>query len=76
MQEQAFLPLAASTGFPLVPGTQASLLQLPAGTQDPGWLLSSPGLVRKDIWNDVRKMSALISILPFYYYRFPICMSF
>ncbi|ELK25557.1 Brain mitochondrial carrier protein 1 [Myotis davidii] len=52
VQEQAFLPLAAGTGFPLAPGTQASLWLL-AGTQDLGFPCS-PGFIRKVVQKDIR----------------------
>lgn len=48
---------------------KASLIPPPKGTWDPGWIPSSPGLVRKHVWNDDWKTSGLISLLPFYYYR-------
>jgi hypothetical protein len=50
--------------------SRPSFLQPPADSQDPGWLPFGPSFLRKDVRNDIWKTSGLISVLPFYYYRF------
>lgn len=60
--------IPAGAGLPS-PGRQH---QLPSGTQDPGFPYSPnfiPKVVRKDVWKVVQ-LFRLLSMLPFYYYRF------